>query len=232
MMDSQIRAALPQAHYASILQHYRDMALMALDRFSNAILFIDASRKLLYKNRAAHAIFDRSDGLLVEKSAMQPATLGCFDMADQRQLMHSLRILFTGAASGTAAASQVVKIRRSTATPPYLLHLSCLTSATIDVGPSCAMVVVVDPAAGNSLDPSQLSMLYGLTPTEARIAVAYASTKSIDMIATSFSISRNTVKAHLKHAFSKIGIDNRADLTRLLQALGNFSVESTGNFNQ
>ncbi|MEV6495162.1 response regulator transcription factor, partial [Actinoplanes sp. NPDC051633] len=51
-----------------------------------------------------------------------------------------------------------------------------------------------------------------LTPTERRIVLLIAEGRSNPDVAAQLYMSRSTVKAHLSHIFSKLGVTNRTEL--------------------
>ena len=68
------------------------------------------------------------------------------------------------------------------------------------------------PAAGDR----GRSTVYGLTPTELRVAQAAADGMTNREIAKQLFISQSTVDTHMRHIFGKTGVHNRAALGRLL----------------
>ncbi|MDH7568752.1 MAG: response regulator transcription factor [Armatimonadota bacterium] len=62
------------------------------------------------------------------------------------------------------------------------------------------------------LDPDRL-----LTPMEGRVALLAARQRSNEAIASELGISENTVKAHLQHAFRKLGAHSRRELAARLE---------------
>jgi DNA-binding CsgD family transcriptional regulator len=58
--------------------------------------------------------------------------------------------------------------------------------------------------------------VYGVTPAEARVAIAVASQPTARKTANSLKLSQNTVKTHLRHIFAKTGTSSRVELVRLL----------------
>ncbi|WP_454720777.1 MULTISPECIES: helix-turn-helix transcriptional regulator [Cupriavidus] len=63
----------------------------------------------------------------------------------------------------------------------------------------------------------------GLTQRQVEVAVWLAQGKSNEAIATAMNVSLDTVKAHLKAVFSKIGTDSRLALARLVHTVPPFS---------
>jgi DNA-binding NarL/FixJ family response regulator len=72
------------------------------------------------------------------------------------------------------------------------------------------------PVNGMSTDMATLSASYGLTPAEARIALALVEGKQLAQIAIFFEISRTTVAFHMRNIFQKTGTSRQAELVALL----------------
>jgi len=62
----------------------------------------------------------------------------------------------------------------------------------------------------------QLRRLYGLTSTEARVALHFVDGGDVASYAAAAGVARGTVRAQLKAIFAKTGVNRQAALTRLL----------------
>ncbi|MHA6688896.1 response regulator [Devosia sp. A449] len=67
-----------------------------------------------------------------------------------------------------------------------------------------------------SLCPDILARAFGLTPAEARVALALADGKQPAQIAADLDIARTTVVFHLRNIFQKTGTNRQAELVALL----------------
>src|SRR5262249_27152619 len=81
---------------------------------------------------------------------------------------------------------------------------------------AAAMVIIRDPAQPMEIPLAWIMDAYGLTPAEARVALAAASGATIPEAAHSLNISPNTVKTHLRRVFSKTSTSRQAELARLV----------------
>lgn len=61
-----------------------------------------------------------------------------------------------------------------------------------------------------------LKALHGLTRAEARLALALAAGAKLEDIAADFSVSRYTLRAHLRSIFTKTGVSRQAELVKLM----------------
>jgi DNA-binding CsgD family transcriptional regulator len=74
------------------------------------------------------------------------------------------------------------------------------------------------PVGDPGIDTATLSASYGLTPAEARIALALVEGKQLAHIAADFDISRTTVAFHMRNIFQKTRTCRQAELVaRLLR---------------
>lgn len=75
------------------------------------------------------------------------------------------------------------------------------------------------------LDAAALSELFGLTATEARVALALTEGNTLAQIARTFGVSRTTVAYHLRNIFQKTGVSRQTELVSKL--LGGIPPEET-----
>lgn len=68
-------------------------------------------------------------------------------------------------------------------------------------------------------DASLISQAFGLTPAESRVAALLAAGNSLDAVAQSLRVSRETARIHLKSAFSKTGTHRQSELISLVSQL-------------
>jgi len=79
-----------------------------------------------------------------------------------------------------------------------------------------AIIYVTDPSASGLIAPDVLSQLFGLTPTEARLAKLLTDGLSLVEAARALEVSEGTVRGYSKQIYAKTGVNRQADLVRLL----------------
>jgi DNA-binding CsgD family transcriptional regulator len=62
----------------------------------------------------------------------------------------------------------------------------------------------------------QLALVFGLSPSEARVAALIGGAKTIEATAAALGCATGTVRNHLKSIFSKIGVGRQAELVAIL----------------
>src|SRR5690606_32396059 len=69
---------------------------------------------------------------------------------------------------------------------------------------------------GAAPDAASLSAAFGLTPAEARVAMALTQGKALAKIAGDLNVSRTTIAFHMRNLFQKTGTRRQAELVALL----------------
>ena len=81
---------------------------------------------------------------------------------------------------------------------------------------SYALLIVTPVTAWRAPPVELLRSLFDLTPSEARVARGLATGESLDEIAASGIVTRNTVRSQLRQVMEKIGCTRQAEVTALL----------------
>ncbi|MYJ71376.1 MAG: helix-turn-helix transcriptional regulator, partial [Rhodospirillaceae bacterium] len=173
------------------------LGVVQLDARGRIAAANDRARDLL---RAGNGLFDR-DGFLSARARRDNDSL-------QRLLGRALP------PSGTQAAGGSAIVRRPGALPPLVLHVNPVSGQETDypVWPVAALVLIVDPAGGASVDPAVAAAALGLTGMESRVAVLLARGMSVKEIAAAMGRKESTIRTHVKHMFANHIIDDGASL--------------------
>lgn len=83
-----------------------------------------------------------------------------------------------------------------------------------------ALLVVIDPAARLAAGPDAVRELLGLTPAEARLALALAEGRTVKAFAAGEGSSWHTVRTHLRSLMGKTGCHRQIELVQLVRSLG------------
>ena len=186
------------------------IGLLALDQLRTGIIVTDHSGQIIEMNRAAKAIVQLEDGLLVREGRL------C-----ARRAFETTKVakLIAGAAEEkTRVAGGRMVIGRCDGLPPYVLAVMPLHAAPID-DRRCVMIIVVDPAR-HAPSETDLADLFGLSPAEARIAAALMTGKSLGNIAAASGVQITTVRTQLRSILRKVGVKRQFDLVRILSSTG------------
>ncbi len=103
--------------------------------------------------------------------------------------------------------------------PPIILHVIPVRGAAHDIFSGAVALLVVTPLTAKSSPSVELLQgLFDLTPAEARIARAIGQRRTINEIAESLGLSRETIRTQVKSVLSKTGQNRQLDLAVMLTA--------------
>lgn len=173
----------------------------AIEQLAIGTLLLDRHGRIISVNAAARDIageLRREDGSL---RLAQPAL--------DTELRRHLETVLAGRSSGEALA-----VPRPGLAP---LGLLLRPFPGGDGGDRPALIVYVSDPASHQLAPEGLvARLFGLTPTEARLAVLLADGLTIAEAARHMHVSEGSARSYCKRIFAKTGISRQAELIRLL----------------
>lgn len=102
----------------------------------------------------------------------------------------------------------------------YVLHVMPVRGAARDVFSACTAMVLATPVVARPVLPADLLVsLFDLTPAEARVAHKIAAGATVETIAETLGVSRETVRSQLKAALAKVGLTRQAELVGLLASI-------------
>lgn len=179
---------------------------IALDQVADGVVLIDAAACVLHANRPAREFLSKRQHGMASGGTLaftHPRTQYAF----RRALLSSRDAAATPArgflvlndCNATVARAAVEPLRRASSADADTFLVSLHTQ------PQDALV-----------SPQTLTSLYGLSPGEARVAAQVVTVKSVSDLASRLSLSRNTVKAHLRQIFRKCEVGTFAQLTALV----------------
>lgn len=120
--------------------------------------------------------------------------------------------------SGPDFAPAVLRIERRKAEQPLAAIVAPAPAEWSQVGgrPAAAVLVLGDPEQSNSPEADVLVAHYGLTRSEARLAVMLVETRTLKAAAARLGIAAETARHHIKSVFHKTRTHSQAELVRLL----------------
>ena len=116
-----------------------------------------------------------------------------------------------------AGQSRSIPVPAQTGRPPLIFHVFPVCGAVNDLF-SRGLALVIGTPIDRTLVPTAevLQVLFDLTPAEARVARAVAQGKTVEAIALSNGVSRETVRTQLASVLAKTGMSRQAELVALL----------------
>jgi DNA-binding CsgD family transcriptional regulator len=101
-----------------------------------------------------------------------------------------------------------------------VVHVVPIRGASRDVFQRCAGVLVMMPIAFPEAPPVELvRSLFDLTPAEARVARSLTTGETVETIASSTGVSRNTVRTQVQGVLEKTGCSRQAEVVALLSGI-------------
>jgi DNA-binding CsgD family transcriptional regulator len=202
-----------------------------------AIISVDGNGEVLNITQAARNILDTRDGLVVEHKQLRASNSteqgrlsdlmsGAVSTGSGSRQWRTVRCSRTTApqagraALWTPAAGGAMLISRRPPKRPLQLVVTPFHSsdAFLDAHP-CALVFLSDPDAIPAPRSSILRTLYGLSPTEGRLADLLAAGIELRAAADRLTMTAQTARFHLKSIFRKTGTNRQTDLARLILGL-------------
>ncbi len=185
----------------------------ALNQLPVALVLLDSTGKCVLVNEAAKAILDQRNGLYMERSM-----LFAKNVTESNRLREALGrsiSLAEGKAISGASAVTISRLDRK----PLSIVAAPFNSGTNAVGHATVIVFINDPEQKAALPSEVLRMLFGLTTSEARLAVTLLEGSSLSEAALIHEVGQETVRTQVKSIFQKTGTKRQGDLIRLLAGL-------------
>lgn len=185
-------------------------ATRALDLVAPGMMLLDRQGKVLFANRTARQLAEETAGLTLTGCQSDCATIT--SPALRKAVHETLEHGQKGADSVNCLRLTRSRERRD------VLVLAC--SLDQDTGllsqEPAAVILLSDPERRPQIPCRVLASLFGLTPTEARIALALAEGLRSEEIAERMAISPTTVAFHLRNLFQKTDTHRQAELIALV----------------
>jgi DNA-binding CsgD family transcriptional regulator/PAS domain-containing protein len=189
----------------------------AVDSAGVATIVIGSDGTVQFVNDAAARLLRHGDGLTVQRNRLHAV-----DHAMNARLTRLIDGAGrTGQSQGDGAAGSALTVPRTPPLAPLTVDvMPVATGRHTLTGPRPAAVVTVTvPDAGPKDMIGRLTRSYQLSPMQARVAAALIDGKSQTVVADELSITRNTLKTHVRRLYDKLDCTSRADLIRLAAGL-------------
>lgn len=192
-------------------------AFDVLEQLSDGVIVLDRRLRVSFANGAARRC--ASDGLL----RLQPA-IATHSIAHSQRLADLIRAAQQGAAGGTMSLPHHVDGRLLTILVTSIRSKDLGRLSDVGVKNAVVLLFVIDPLNRRSMPLVQIMDAYGLTPAEARVALAASSGNTIVETARLLNLSPNTIKTHLRRVFAKTATARQAELAGLITAVGSVRI--------
>jgi DNA-binding CsgD family transcriptional regulator len=232
-----LHRASQAARQLGALRNYQDSLLATLGRLTVGLLLADAEGRVCFANETADALLACGDGIGLERggdrgtpsrlrAATPPATI------ELRALISRVAGLASAADAGQATPEDCpeyasMALRR----PPGKRPLSVLAVPLMQRSAAATLWNAMDRRAAVALfvtDPNHttpsagiaantLRVIYGLTGSEAEVAVAVAKGEGLEAVARQRGVALATIRTQVQRAFDKTGARGQVELVRLVE---------------
>ena len=191
----------------STLNENLNASVSVLNRLPIGLMFVQSGGKVVFANHRAQNIFESDYGLSICQGTFM------LQLAQARDLLY---LYIDDVLKGTVEGSKSIDIedvqqRRLT------LTVSPLKSGIPDEkSPHYVMVLISTPDSPFHVGSESLKNKFGLTPAEARLALALVDNGSLDRAGEQLGITMHTARSHLKTIFHKTNTSKQAALIKLL----------------
>lgn len=164
----------------------------------------------LYRMDGRHRFLTKTSGAVVASNSHAAGYLrqsNCFDVRDGR--------LFGGKHASAGAMEELLLVEglevRTVVLDRRAGEGRCVAQSSA-IGENLLCISLKPLTKDNLPELPDLQSLFGLTPSEANIAVSLFSGSTPQQIADEHEISIHTVRAHLRHCYSKLNVNCREEM--------------------
>ncbi len=209
-----LNRALKLQRDLGLLEFGRNVACDTLDSMALGLIVIDADARMSFFNQAAREIADAEDGIRFVGQRLLMDGDG-----DGNGIRTRAQRLIRSALSGCPLPSEAFEIARPSGREAYTALVSTLHGSQLRPGSSMlndahAVVYVRDPDRPEESRAEILQRLYGLSPSQARLAELLANGHSLTSAAALLDITTYSARQYLKLILHKTGTHRQAELVR------------------
>lgn len=191
-----------------------DASQAVMNQSPRGVLLLDSAHRVVFANRVANDLINAEQFLGIRRGQLVALGEGeerrfrdALDAASREVGFHTI-LMLGGAGTENQVATSIVGISDG-------------SSPILDLGVSrpTVLVDIVNHSEQPAIPPEHLIAAFGFTMQEARTASLLASGLSLPEVAARLSISRETVRYHLKGLFAKSGAHSQRELVQFITAL-------------
>jgi DNA-binding CsgD family transcriptional regulator len=191
-----------------------------LETLRRGVLIIDSGSRLLFANRSARRFLAHCEVMRLDERGRLVIRNRELEQRVTVYLETTRRAAHRPVAEREPLEPLVFCIDRGGWEGAYRLAITPLDdsrlNARLNGSAPLHVIFVYEPRPQHRLAANMLRQLYGLTATEARVAVLLFDGQSTGTAAHTLSASIHTVRTHIKHIFEKCGVNSQAELAKLL----------------
>lgn len=190
----------------------------ALDSMGVGIAIIDGNCSIEFANHCAKLILSEDDGIK-ELNGSLVASKGV-----SKVISSCAQKIITQAKTGNNSPGEALTINRPSGLDPYIVFISSFWGNHVRYGwahvkEPYALLIVRDPNHSSETRLEILSRVYGLTPSQARIATMLSDGLSIKDAAQECGIAESSARQYTKMVYQKMGVRRQGDMIRKILSL-------------
>ena len=212
------RASMLRTRMADLSRHAA-LGLSALEHVSQGVAVVDGQGRIHHMNKVVEGLMGPDGPCCVRGGQL------AFHHAEDNNRFQ--RLLVAACAQGLATKSTVGSA--APAAGAFRVRAPVVTVSVIPLKAShplaafrqmhLALVVFASPGLQGGVGGHILQELWGLTPTESRLALALTAGQSIKVFAEAEGSNWHTARTHLRNTLRKCGCSRQVDLVQLVQSL-------------
>jgi DNA-binding CsgD family transcriptional regulator len=205
MLAPHLRQAFAYYRNAGSVASGRVAVDAAADALGVAIVTVGLDRRVRWANAAANRLLSRGDPIGTDASGRIGTMRG--------EVREAIDAAIAEAARGESAGKRTLNLRDQEGTPSFRLTLVVPSLTSWDRYFAGPCVVLIVETVGPPASPQEaLRIVFGLTPSEARIVWAIADGARLADVADAQGIAIATARNHLKSIFAKMDVSRLAEL--------------------
>lgn len=203
------------------LESERRAYAQSISKRAIGIINLDKYGEVIELNAAAEKILEDADGLYLGQRSLQIKNSNL-----NAKLKQSIEEALNAKQTDVCLPINAIAIPRLSGKADLELVIKPLpVERHIEAeGTPRLMILVQDPEQSVDVSVRLVMHLYGLTMSEATLAIVLSSGKTMEEAAASLGVTKNTARAHLRAIFAKTGVTQQSMLVSLiLQSLASVS---------
>lgn len=190
----------------------RQLYSSTMDRMLVGTVVFDESGLILRTNAVASGVLAEKDGIRINQNRLHAEFA-----AEDRELQRLIKMALTESGAVPAVPQPMTVTRPSGRASLGVLVRSVPSGEWSEERHRPAAVAFIrDPERKWQLSLEMVRQLFGLTGSEAALALLLANGFTLDEAAVELGIRKNTIRAHLRSIFAKTGVRRQTTLIHLL----------------
>jgi DNA-binding CsgD family transcriptional regulator/PAS domain-containing protein len=185
----------------------------AFDALAFGAIICDRAGRIVFANRAAEGLAKAGEGIVLGSHGKG---LGAIVPAEARALG---ALVYRAATEGSGGVMRLTGRGGFTSLMVLVTPLPRNYGLEDSIGRDYALVTLRSASDSPSFSSDMLIALFGLSPTQAAIALAIFAGKAPEQVAAERDLAISTLRTHLAEIFRRTGAENQRDLVRLLGML-------------